>query len=278
MLEAAHWFSRKIILFLLCCSSLTGCSTAAQQFDAIANNLNLTRQTIEGGLFLHRVYNKQTVRPENRKKILHVYIDGDGTPWEKGRWPAFDPTSRTPLILKLIQTDPNPAILLGRPCYHGLNESAPCRPEYWTSHRYAYSIVDSMTAALKNWLTQHRYQKIRLIGFSGGGTLAVLMADKLQNIEAVVTLAANLDTAAWSRQHGYQLLKDSLNPIEQPPLPPQIRQVHFAGLQDKNVPAEIIERFSNRQSNALYFPVPNYEHRCCWDKNWTHLLKRARLN
>lgn len=53
-----------------------------------------------------------------RHNILHVYLAGDGIPWHGGR-PTADPTASEPLTLDLIALDKSPAVLLGRPCFHG---------------------------------------------------------------------------------------------------------------------------------------------------------------
>ncbi|WP_349431438.1 hypothetical protein Q9L42_016600 [Methylomarinum sp. Ch1-1] len=209
---------------------------------------------------------------------LHIYIDGDGTPWMRGRWPTSDPTARNPMILKILQADPSPAILLGRPCYHGLGESNACDVRYWTSHRYAQAVVDSMKTALRRWAAKTSHPKLTLIGFSGGGVLSVLMSYDLKEVETLITVAANLDVAAWSRQHNYRPLPQSLNPVDSPPLPARIRQIHFAGLRDQNVPAAIIKHYSERQHSAQFHPLPEFDHHCCWAENWSDLLKEININ
>ncbi|MGR9051879.1 MAG: alpha/beta fold hydrolase [Gammaproteobacteria bacterium] len=202
-----------------------------------------------------------------------MYLDGDGSPWSHRRWLNEDPTSRNPLILELMHLDPNPSLLLGRPCYHGLSKIPPCTYKYWTSQRYSEEVVASMTRALQIWLKKHTFNEIVLIGFSGGGTLAVLMAPRFDNVRTVVTVAANLDVEAWSRYHGYSPLTDSLNPAELPPLK-NIKQIHIAGLDDEVVPAEIIKAYANKQTDAAYWPFEGYSHKCCWAKAWKAILTK----
>ena len=78
--------------------------------------------------------------------MLHVYLDGDGTPM-LGSYPAADPTPRDPLVLDLMALDSTPSIYVGRPCYHGLS-GAPCSPSLWTSGRYSEPVVASMAAGI----------------------------------------------------------------------------------------------------------------------------------
>lgn len=229
-------------------------------------------QLIDGVNYSHRLFiNAQTVHSDTIKE-LHVYLDGDGTPWTRTGI-AEDPTPRNPLILELMAKDPAAAILLGRPCYYEANLSPLCNNSLWTSQRYAVEVVLSMQAALERWLSTKKAHKLVLIGFSGGGTLATLLASRIKNTSTVVTIAANLDVKAWSDYHGYQQPIGSLNPIIDAQIPANIRQIHLAGLKDDNVPAKIIESFSLTQKNALFLPQPEYEHACCWVEIWPEILK-----
>lgn len=250
---------------------LAGCATPAQHFAAVALEQGFIASSVSGHPFQHRIYaNRASLQPP-QNQILHVYLDGDGTPWQQN-WPAEDPTSRNPLILLLMAQDQAPSILLGRPCYHGLNASAFCNDCFWTSKRYAQQIVDSMTAALNNWLQKQPFKKVVLIGYSGGGTLAVLMADKIPGVQTVLTFAANLDIDAWSQAHGYPTLTESLNPITQKKLPRWIKQIHLAGTEDEVVPAHIVKSYAEQQGGA-YHLFPDFDHQCCWQEAWPKILQ-----
>lgn len=263
---------QKITLNIILCIGLVACSSPSQKFTKTAKYFNFYPQQIIGKPFQHQFFLNQQALNNSQKDTLHVYIDGDGTPWEGNRWVSRDPTSRNPMILDMMNADNAPSILLGRPCYHGPNDIS-CNSKYWTSHRYSEVVVNSMSNALNNWLLLNPYKNIVLIGFSGGGTLAVLMATNIHNISTLVTIAANLDVNGWSHHHNYKPLKGFLNPLELTPFPSSIKQIHFAGLQDKNVPAKIIKNFSDKQTNAIFYPVAKFNHHCCWATSWNKLLK-----
>jgi alpha-beta hydrolase superfamily lysophospholipase len=114
-----------------------------------------------------------------------------------------------------------------------------------------------------------------LIGHSGGGTLAMLLAERVGRIDAVVTIAGNLDVAGWTRLHDYQPLSASLDPSTRPPLPKQIRQIHFAGGRDKEVPPDLIAAAARRQPDARLELRPDFDHACCWVRDWPELLTQA---
>jgi dienelactone hydrolase len=131
-----------------------------------------------------------------------------------------------------------------------------------------------MITALNNWLRDHPIKKIVLIGYSGGGTIAVLMAAKLKQVSAVVTLSANLDVNGWRAYHRYSALTDSLNPVEQKSLSSQIKQLHLAGGKDDNVPAFVIQNYVQQQPDAIFKIYPAFDHDCCWVSQWKQILKQ----
>jgi pimeloyl-ACP methyl ester carboxylesterase len=245
---------------------LQGCATPAQRADRFAAEQGYRRVLLQGSGFTHVAYLKGT---PGLSRPLHVYLEGDGSPWRGGRAAKY-PTSRDPLMLKLMALDSSDSVYLGRPCYHGLNTSENCEPKWWTSHRYSEPVRDSMAAALLNLYSEE--QPLVLLGHSGGGALAMLMAERLPNVRAVVTLAANLDIHAWTRRHDYPLLHGSLNPADRPPLPGNIHQLHLAGGRDDNVPAEFIQRVAAQQLNAEYRLLERYDHTCCWHEIWPEVL------
>lgn len=256
-----------IVLFLI---NMMGCATPSQYFDQVAIELGFSFEIVSTARFKHKIFaSEHLVKGET----LHVYIDGDGTPWERNSWIANDPTARTPLILYLMKQDKEPAILLGRPCYYGLNLSLECDSKYWTSHRYSLDVIDSMSSALQSWLVKHYYNEVVLIGYSGGGSVAVLMADNIQKIKKVVTVAANLDVRRWSEHHGYSALKDSLNPVDEVDIKPAVQQFHFAGENDEVVPAFIIRDYAKSQRNTHFYELPGNNHSCCWEDEWMKVLE-----
>lgn len=251
---------------------LSACATPSERFADAASAMGFYDKVVETDRFAHRIYSHAGAGKNTGSKILHVYLDGDGTPWQQKRWIADDPTARNPMILKLMGQDSTPSILLGRPCYHGFSHTEPCRHKFWTSHRYSRPVVESMAAALNLWLEASDFNEIVLIGYSGGGTLAVLIAPYIHNVKAVVTVAANLDVKAWSEFHGYLPINDSLNPAAESELPPMIRQLHLAGGKDDNVPPFISEAFVKARNGAQVIVYSDFDHQCCWIEAWPAIL------
>lgn len=260
----------RLALSLCLACALAACATPAQRVDRLAASAGFERLVVEGNPFQHLVFVKTTEGPVDG---FHVYLEGDGTPWITHHRVARDPTPRRPLMLELMALDPGPALYLGRPCYFGLTRH--CSPRYWTDARYSETVVDSMVAALDNIRRQLGWRgKIDLLGYSGGGTLAMLLAPRLKEASSVVTIAANLDVRGWTRLHGYSPLVDSLDPADEAALPARIAQIHLVGEKDRNVPPAITRAGAARQRNAKFMSYPHFDHHCCWERVWRSVLDR----
>jgi len=249
--------------------ALAACATPAERFDQRAAALGLQATRLSGAAFTHRAY-AADVRPDSGP--LHVYIEHDGTPWIDVDQVADDPIPRTPFALELMAKDSGPRLFLGRPCYFDAREDRLCNPWVWTHGRYSMTVVTSMVAALRGFLSVHPYPNIVLIGYSGGGTLAWLMASRIPETTRVITIAANLDIAEWTRIHGYSPLSGSLDPALAPDLAPAIDQLHYVGGRDTNVSPSIVRAFARRHPEAHVIEIPEFDHRCCWIERWPELV------
>lgn len=254
----------------LCVFLVSACASNAVRTDRIASDFGLQRQIVKGSEFDHVVY----LNESSQSAVLHIYLEGDGVPWLMRYLVNPDPTPRNPLMLRLMQQDPTNRIYLGRPCYHGLASSESCSPNLWTYARYGETVVESMSAALRRLLEQRDYTRLVFLGHSGGGALAMLLAERFAETEAVLTLAGNLDHLAWTKMHGYIPLGASLNPASRSVLKEDVYQLHVAGGRDRNIPAHIIRDFVGTQKNAELLVVEGFDHGCCYQRIWLELLNK----
>lgn len=265
--------SNQFVLYILLAVPLAVLLSACQHgpLTPYRHNPQYLLNVVQGEGFLHQVIeNKKKLTRFQQPSILRVYIEGDGRPWWTRTQVAADPTPRKLPTLDLMALDSGPAIYLGRPCYFTLNDSA-CGPQWWTQARYSQQVVQSMNRALDQVAT--RYQSIQLIGHSGGGALAMLMASQRSDVSAVVTLAGNLDIDAWTTYHGYTPLHDSLNPIDFN-LPASIRQLHFVGSNDKALPAWLVQQSAQKMKSTEVTIINGADHHCCWLQQWPMILKK----
>lgn len=253
-------------------AALAGCANPSLTRDPterVAPALGLETRFVEGQGFRHLVLIRGD--PATARRV-HVYLEGDGTPWLDRHRIAADPGPRQPLVPQLMARDPTPSILIGRPCYHGLAHSAGCSPWLWTHGRYGEPVVVSLARAIERVLPAADDRELVLIGHSGGGTLAVLLAPRLTGVTAVITLAANLDVRAWSEHHGYSPLSGSLDPAEALPLARDIRQLHLIGALDREVPPASRARYLARNPSAQVIILPGIDHRRGWIERWPSWL------
>ncbi len=253
---------------------ITGCTTPTTRLQNLAESHKFERSIVNTNGFDHLVYSANLTSTQNyAKSVLHVYLEGDGTPWKYRVVAMPDPTPRDPLVLRLMAQDAAPSVYIGRPCYNGTSKADGCHVSMWTSGRYSKQVVRGMTEVIEGIMAENNFDEVKLIGHSGGGALAMLIAARLHAVSHVVTIAGNLDTLAWTTHHGYSRLYTSLNPAEQPDLPEHIIQWHLVGGRDNVVPPSIVKGFIRNQKNALGTQVQNFSHGCCWESIWRNITK-----
>jgi hypothetical protein len=257
----------------LCCTLIlfAGCAPG-QRLDAVAPGYGFERELVAGTRFQHVLYRNYAGVPD--EAVLHVYLDGDGLPWRTRYRVSSDPTPRQPLVLSLMAQDPGPSVYLARPCYNGQADAPGCGPQLWTSGRYGPEVVSSMKAALTRVLAGSHFAGVVLIGYSGGGALAMLLAREMKETRGVITIAGNLNPARWAELHDYSPLSESMNPAEEPPLSAKIRQLHYVGSLDSNVPPDMVRAATRRQPRVSVVVVDGFDHRCCWETMWPSIVKR----
>lgn len=213
-----------------------------------------------------------------RGGVLTVYIEGDGFAWVSASQPSDDPTPREPVALRMAMAQPRgAAAYLARPCQYtmGVGASArACAQRYWTNERFAEPVVQAESQALDELKQRHGATHLVLVGYSGGGAVAALLAARRTDVTSLVTVAGNLDHHAWTRLHGVRPLDGSLNPIDEARKLKGMAQWHLVGGQDRVVPATIARAFVDRLGRAPMAKVvveSSFDHSCCWASQWPRL-------
>ena len=254
---------------------LAGCrSTPEGSVTGATEERRFEAREVVGEEFVHTVFAAPGPGVDHSRPLF-VFLEGDGRPWGRGGTrPAADPGPRRTLALELAELVGPGAVLLGRPCYHDHARDPGCAPELWTAGRYSERVVSSMVAALRRTIGDGPSGPVVLVGYSGGGALALLIADRMPEVAAVVTLGANLDLEAWTRYHHYLPLADSLDPLVTRGLPPGC-EIHIAAGNDTVVPLALSQSAADRRPGALLWIEPGADHDCCWQARWADIFARV---
>ncbi len=210
--------------------------------------------------------------------VLMVFIEGDGLAWVNRTTLSADPTPYHPVGLALAASEPGPAVAyLARPCQYveGV-EARGCDPRYWSSHRFSPEVISATTQAVNDAQRQAGATKIVLVGYSGGGVLATLVASGRSDVISLITIAAPLDITAWTNHHDITPLSGSVNPATLADRLAKIPQIHFFGGNDRVVPLEIGENFlklEGKNSAGRIVIIADNDHACCWAQQW-HAMRQ----
>lgn len=205
---------------------------------------------------------------------LVVVIEGDGYAWTTRTRPSRDPTPRDPIGLRLAAADPGARVLsLGRPCQYGAANGAAggdaaCDTRYWTTHRFAPEAIAALDAAVSAAKAETGAHRVVLAGFSGGGTAAALVALGRDDVERLITVAAPLDLAAWTRWHGVAPLSGSLDPATAGRRLARLPQRHLVGGKDEVVPPELARATAARLGLPPPVTVDGLSHGGDWAAVW----------
>lgn len=265
---AALFFGMAMLLQTAGCSSLNAVGGSRQALADWAAERGFAAMAMPAGDFdLAAVVR----RPATAVETLTLYIEGDGAAWPTPYRPPRDPTPARPVSLALAAADPAPAVAyLGRPCQYLEPEAlARCSMDYWTERRFAPEVVAAYDAAASQLKAAMHARRLRLVGYSGGGVIAALLAGRRDDVDALVTVAAPLALAEWTKWHAATPLAGSLDPAAAPPA--GVAGVHFVGGLDRTVPAAIVERYARAQGGRVEV-IPGFDHECCWTREWAALL------
>ncbi|ODT85166.1 hypothetical protein [Phenylobacterium sp. SCN 70-31] len=233
---------------------LAGCATAPPAPEGWT-----VRDVTAGGHLLAAA----TPSAQRPGSVLTVVIEGDGPAHDPAGRPSADPTPRRPVGLAIAKAWPTgPVAWLARPCQFTRARDPACRPETWSRDRFgpaAFAALDAGVDALK---AATGARQVRLVGWSGGGTMAAALTAARDDVAGLVTFAAPLDIDHWTTARGLSPLPQAeavrgLGSARSP-----VPQVHLLGARDRTVrPGEGLETARRLGVEAQ---VADEAHDCCW--------------
>ena len=155
------------------------------------------------------------------------------------------------MALELAAEDPAANVAyIARPGQYTETGAPGCDASYWDNRRFSEEVIAAVNSAVAVILKKSGSDKIELVGYSGGGAVAVLVAARRSDVISLRTLAGNLDPDAVNKYHKVSRLEGSLNPIDYAEKVRNIPQRHFAGSRDKVVPPFIARSFVEREGDG----------------------------
>lgn len=237
--------------------------------------------------FITREVNTPTFKLSTLEKIqapeeasTHVYIEGDGNSWKTRYQLSDNPTPKQPLALKLALQDTHPNVIyIARPCqYTPLATDPCCEPKFWSSHRYAPEVITAVNAVLDHHLQRRQATTWVLVGFSGGASVATLVASERQDVARLITVAGDLNHDLLNQYHGTTPLRGSLNPSDALQQVQHIPQTHWCGTKDSVVPCWTVSAFCEKVNNPDLVRCKSLKgasHHAKWEQAWPTLLSEA---
>jgi pimeloyl-ACP methyl ester carboxylesterase len=238
-----------------CFTFLVGCSTTSNikyQKDFVYKEIPTDNFTIATW--------QKTNSSSNSKYI--IFIEGDGNAFNSYGYPTLNPTPKNSKLRKLaFKSNSNNVIYMARPCQFVKDKK--CNQSYWTTARFSKEVIDSMAQTIKSIVKDN---KIILVGYSGGGQIAGLIAVGNYNINIIklITIAGNLDHKSWTKHHNITELSGSLDLNNYREQYLKFPQIHYVGEKDKVVPSFLTEEFV--KNNKLIVRIPKAGHGDILDK------------
>lgn len=206
--------------------ALAGCSSPQVKLTRWARTNGSVPEVIQSAHFPIQTLTPAHFKPRNR---LTFYIEGDGHAWATISQPSLDPSPHAFTVAALATRD-HPGIYMARPCQFVMSQA--CTPSVWSNARFGSNVIESISAAIDVLKGRYGATSIELIGYSGGATVALLLAEQRNDVSQLQTIAGNLAPAKWVRHHGLSPLTGSLEPSLDAAHVRNIAQRHFIGSDD----------------------------------------------
>jgi len=263
---------------LICLSALSVEAGSVDRLVKRADKLALSHGFEKSIIKTHGFQIKTYYKITDSLSPVNVYIEGDGRAWVTRRTLSDDPTPKNRLVIELMCLDDAENIIyVARPCqYTGKANNLLWDKKYWSGSRFSNEVIEAMNDSLNAYTERYGFSKVNLIGYSGGGAVALLLAARRNDISSVRTVAGNLDHDAVNKYHNTAPLEDSLNPADIAQKIAHIPQLHFVGKEDKVVPPFIAHDYRDGvqgNSKIAVIEVDGCGHTRGWERKWHELLR-----
>ena len=260
---------RRFLFVAASVAVLQGCAShPLRDADAQAASAAMVRRDITAGVFRMTIYSR--IRDVNQP--VTVYVEGDVRGWRPSTDPGVDDTPDDYLGLRLATLDAaTNVVFIARPCQFPSGDTA-CFDPAWESGRLADQIYRSINRAIDHAVIVFPHPQIHMVGYSGGGAIAALLADRRRDVVSLRTVAGNLDPQGVERAHAANPNEDMIDPFDIAPRLAAMPQIHYVGDADDFVPPFVTENFVKAVGDAYgcvqVVHAPSATHLAGWDDVW----------
>ncbi len=259
---------RRLLVMALVLASLQGCSSVPlNDADASAVAVSMRRREITAGSFRLTTYSR--IRDTN--KPVTIYIEGDVRGWLPSADPGIDATPDDSMGLRLAALDPSTnVVFISHPCQFGIGDPA-CFDEFWEKGALAQQVFASINRAVDHVAIVFAHPQLNLVGYSGGGAVAAVLASRRRDVVSLRTIAGNLDPDGNGRAHASDPQNDFIDPMEIASRLALLPQEHFVGDKDVFVPPFLTENFVKAIGVSYCVKVthvPYATHQTGWQEVW----------
>ncbi|MDH5722060.1 MAG: hypothetical protein OEY94_01900 [Alphaproteobacteria bacterium] len=261
-----------ILILSLFIFILAGCTTnnlpymKEETARRLASAAWMVERDVSSGALPLRVYE----RMHERRKPANIYISGEGG----ALGVSFNKAPENPVALHLATKDKADNLAyIARPCHYIGAEN--CAQKYWGGAEYSEDVINAYSLVLDDMAKRYDIKGFNLIGYSGGATIAALLADKRSDILSIRSVAGILDTDTYSAIHEKTAFEGPVNPSLIAVQIKDIPQFHFIGGKDEEVPPAVLHGYlqATPPSNCIHnLMVQEATHDKGWVDKWPELL------
>ncbi len=266
--------SNAILALLIAAFALASCKTVTYGQDpaTLGEMYGFNKVLVKGGDFWITTYQKVT----SKHQPYVFYIEGDGAAFNGRFKVSRNPTPRRQMFIQLAAMDKRPNVIyVARPCqYTPMDLNPKCSSfQYWTNKRMSDDSVASINDVINSFKSSH---PVSLVGFSGGGGIAVLVAARNTKIKDIITVSGNLDHKAFTTHHNVSPMIGSLNPIDYADKVRLIPQLHVSGGKDTVIPPFIADRFVQKAASQCVKQeiYQDASHQYGWNRLWEYIYTK----
>jgi pimeloyl-ACP methyl ester carboxylesterase len=266
-MKSCRFFPYLVVPFFLV--AIAGCSVNSEkEIKTNVSDIRLRREEVTAGSFKLTILS----RIVDVNQPINVYIDGDVPGLAPVAAPGTDAKPDEAATLRLAELDTSyNVVFISRPCQFGIDDPF-CHIKPGESERYAEIFYRSVDRALDYVVSVVPHPHLNLIGYSGGGAMAAVLAARRHDVDSLRTIAGNLDPNGNGQTHAAEPRNDFIDPLELAPRLALLPQEHFVGGKDEFVTPKMAENFVQAMGPtycARIIRIPGATHKTGWEEVWT---------